>query len=223
MNSGQWSCALPILGWKRQACWALGPLSVLGAVLAFAPAVERGVVAAKKRPCHQDLQQPPPKKVTLLNPSAHALRGVGQDDEEPSRHIEDGLPHEAYRVRASNAARFRTWCVRLCDGYYYPINYLTTRGRLQADEEKCRASCSSEARLYVNAVIGRTAAPLADLSGQPYTDLPTAFAYRAVLNSECTCEGAQMLVTSSTAPPSIFDERGGEDEDHPRTKTEAGR
>lgn len=221
MNSGLWKCVLPVSGWRAQACWILGPLSVLGVVLVSETAAERGTVGAVERPGHRDLLRPPPK-VTILNPSVHALGSIGQDNEETSRDVEGEPPHETYRVRASNAARFRTWCVRLCDGYYYPINYLTTRGRLQADEERCRASCSSEARLYVNAVIGRTAAPLADLSGQPYTDLPTAFAYRAAFNPDCTCDGSRMLVTSSTAPPSGLDEHD-EDKDPFRMNIEAGR
>ncbi len=203
-------------------CWALGPLGLVGAVLAYEDASEtRGALRERARVIdHAPIgeRQPGPLEVSLLNPSAHP--SPVQDDEPPAE-IADSLPNKGVRVRASNAVRFRTWCVRLCDGYYYPMNYLTTRGRLEADEEKCRASCSSEMRLYVNSVAGYKASPLADLSGQPYTDLPTAFAYRAALHRDCTCEGLRMLVTNSTVPPGLIYERG-EDED-PWTDTEAGR
>lgn len=62
-------------------------------------------------------------------------------------------------------------------------------------------SCSSEARLFVNAVVGHATGPLMDLSGQPYTALPTAFAYRTAIDPECTCDGPRMLVTWSTLRP----------------------
>ncbi|WP_072395445.1 DUF2865 domain-containing protein [Hyphomicrobium sp. CS1GBMeth3] len=135
-------------------------------------------------------------RLRLLNPHAESVTTVRHD--EALGDVAEEAPSEIVAARPSKAVRFRTWCVRLCDGFYYPMNYLTTRGRLQADDDKCRASCSSEARLFVNAVVGRKAAPLMDLSGLPYTALPTAFAYRREVSSSCTCDGSQMMVTSST-------------------------
>lgn len=209
MISGQLRYAISGSGWRHQASLALGPLAVLGLILFSeeGPETTHGRAAAAgviNQPPPRNLQRPPPK-VSLLNASALSSPATVKDDHWPSAGVADELPNAGIRVRTSNAVRFRTWCVRLCDGFYYPINYLTTRGQLQVDDEKCRASCSSEARLYVNTVLARTVSPLADLSGRPYTALPTAFAYRAAMNPACSCDGSRMVVTSSTIPPRILD------------------
>lgn len=103
--------------------------------------------------------------------------------------------HKSFRFRPGKGVRFRTWCVRLCDGFYYPINNLTTRDKLADDDMKCQSSCSSESRLFFNTIVGYKAQPLTDMSGNSYTSLPTAFAYRSKINPSCTCRAA------TSAPP----------------------
>lgn len=215
MISGQARYAIPGTGWRHQASWAIGPLAVLGVIL-FAEegpeisAAPRSVARVINQPPPREVQPSPPKVVSLLNANVETGPNAtrrGDDAHVMPQEVEDELPNDGIRVRASNAARFRTWCVRLCDGFYFPVNYLTTRSRLEADDAQCRASCSSEARLYVNTVLGRTASPLADLSGKPYTELPTAFAYRMAVNPSCTCDGSRMMVTSTTLPPGVLDGR----------------
>lgn len=71
---------------------------------------------------------------------------------------------------------YRTVCVRLCDGAFFPINYSTTSDRFGHDEEVCRRSCSSPAKLYVYETHSGSPATMADRDGRPYTMLQTAFA-----------------------------------------------
>jgi hypothetical protein len=82
---------------------------------------------------------------------------------------------------------YRTLCVRLCDGYYFPISHATGSSGLRADAEACSASCGSEARLFYHANPGGSAESMIDLAGRAYTSLSTAFKYRKTLVPDCRC------------------------------------
>lgn len=82
---------------------------------------------------------------------------------------------------------FRTVCVRLCDGYYWPISFATTRSSFERDAAKCEASCGG-AKLYVYRNPGEEADDMVDLRGQPYKRLTTAFLYRTQYDAQCKCQ-----------------------------------
>ena len=84
-------------------------------------------------------------------------------------------------------ATYRTLCVRLCDGYYFPISFSTTRSEFARDADKCTASCGGEARLFYHPNPGGAVEDMVDLTGLGYTDLPTAFKYRKSLVNGCGC------------------------------------
>lgn len=86
-----------------------------------------------------------------------------------------------------SSATYRTVCVRLCDGYYWPISYATTRSSFERDAAKCEASCGG-AKLYVYRNPGEEAEDMVDLRGQPYTRLTTAFLYRTQYDAQCKCQ-----------------------------------
>jgi hypothetical protein len=83
---------------------------------------------------------------------------------------------------------FRTVCVRLCDGYFFPISFATTPDRFAADEAVCRARCRTSARLYVYPNPGGEPEQMLDVNGQPYTALKTAFLFRTNYDESCTCK-----------------------------------
>jgi hypothetical protein len=85
---------------------------------------------------------------------------------------------------------YRTVCVRLCDGYYWPVSFATTPSRFAGDEQACARQCSSPARLYVYPNPGAAPEQMTDLSGAPYTKLTTAFLYRSEYKEDCTCKPA---------------------------------
>ncbi|MGH6923918.1 MAG: DUF2865 domain-containing protein [Propylenella sp.] len=92
----------------------------------------------------------------------------------------------------------RTWCVRSCDGYYFPISYSTTRDRLDADNTACQWMCpAAEAELFFH-FGGEGPEQMRSLSGKAYAELDTAFAYRTALDRSCTC-GALTSVPRRTA------------------------
>jgi Protein of unknown function (DUF2865). len=82
---------------------------------------------------------------------------------------------------------YRTLCVRLCDGYYFPISFATMRSEFARDADKCAASCGSEARLFYHPNPGGDVEGMTDLTGMAYAALPNAFKYRKTLVDDCSC------------------------------------
>jgi hypothetical protein len=80
----------------------------------------------------------------------------------------------------------RTMCVRLCDGYYWPLSWNASRGRLLRDSKACQSSCGSEARLFTMTSNGDPR-DMVDLAGRPYAKLPNAFRYRKGEVAACRC------------------------------------
>ena len=85
-------------------------------------------------------------------------------------------------------AAFRTVCVRLCDGYYFPISFAVTHDRLERDAKVCASRCGSQGRLFVHNNPGGSAETMVDLAGRPYQQLKTAFLYRTEYVASCTCQ-----------------------------------
>ncbi len=83
---------------------------------------------------------------------------------------------------------YRTLCVRLCDGYYFPISSATSPEHFEADSLSCQSRCNSPARLFVYKNVGGSPETMVDLDGRPYSDLKTAFLHRASRNPSCTCK-----------------------------------
>jgi hypothetical protein len=98
---------------------------------------------------------------------------------------------------------FRTLCVRLGDGYYYPISYSTTSDHFQRDAEVCRRSCpAADVQLFVYHNPGEDVAQAVSLTGTRYADLPAAFSYRKKLsNYSCRPPGESWYEALKTSGP----------------------
>jgi len=76
----------------------------------------------------------------------------------------------------------KAFCVRTCDGHYFPV--LAHPGLSAADA--CHAFCpASQTVIYSGGTIDGAVAH----DGSRYADLPKAFAYRQQLAAGCTCNG----------------------------------
>ncbi len=93
----------------------------------------------------------------------------------------------AYRWQTNPAVTYRTLCVRLCDGFYYPINDRSQPGNFLAEEKACQSSCGVPARLFYQPAPADDAAELLALTGERYADLPNAFRYRSEYVESCAC------------------------------------
>lgn len=82
---------------------------------------------------------------------------------------------------------YRTVCVRLCDGFYFPIKAATTSATFAEDDDACRSACAAPARLFIYPTDTGSPEDMTDTSGRPYAQLPTAFLYRTTYDAACTC------------------------------------
>ena len=82
----------------------------------------------------------------------------------------------------SGGGRFTTYCVRSCDGRYFP---LTQRGT-GTPAQMCQAFCpASQTKVFSGNSIDYAVGNM----GERYVDTPNAFAYRKTLKADCTCNG----------------------------------
>ena len=98
------------------------------------------------------------------------------------RHQDEWLP--------LNRTTYRTMCVRLCDGFYFPISYGVHRDSFYRDNRACKRRCDGKARLFYYPSIGGSIGEMIDLFGRTYKSLPNAFRYRKSLIKGCTCRAA---------------------------------
>lgn len=83
---------------------------------------------------------------------------------------------------------YRTVCVRLCDGFYFPVSSSVGTERLETDEATCQRSCSSPAKLYYYRNRDGSPETMTDREGHPYLGLMTAFQHRVTYDPACTCK-----------------------------------
>ncbi|CAN5218438.1 DUF2865 domain-containing protein [soil metagenome] len=74
------------------------------------------------------------------------------------------------------------YCVRTCDGRYFPLTATGDQSRAEACKSFCPAS-------ETKVVYGGNIDSATTDTGKPYSDLPNAFRYRTELVSGCTCNG----------------------------------
>jgi len=95
--------------------------------------------------------------------------------------------------------RYRTVCVRLCDGFYYPIHYSIYGSMVQRDADQCQQNCAAPAELYVYSNPGQDIEQAISLNGSPYMDLPVALEYRQKYVKGCSCKQSEYNPTEIEA------------------------
>ncbi|MEM9107335.1 MAG: DUF2865 domain-containing protein [Pseudomonadota bacterium] len=88
---------------------------------------------------------------------------------------------------------YRTVCVRMCDGYYYPISFGTTPDQFGRDATQCTRTCpGADVDLFFHSVPDQESEEMVSVVGQtPYRNLPNAFAYRrsgSFGGTNCSCD-----------------------------------
>lgn len=83
----------------------------------------------------------------------------------------------------------RTVCVRRCDGYYFPVSFSTTKGRIEEDAQACSNLCpGTQMDMYFHKTQGESPEEMISLAdGTPYSNMPNAFAYRENYDPDCSC------------------------------------
>ncbi len=106
-----------------------------------------------------------------------------------------GWVNDGGRIRYSAPpGRYRTLCVRTCDGYFFPMSNAASPSDFERDQANCQSSCpGTEVQIYYHRQGQESDAMVSGLSGQPYASLPTAWQYKRLdvqSPAGCSC-GAQ--------------------------------
>ncbi len=100
-------------------------------------------------------------------------------------------------------ATYRTLCVRLCDGYYFPVSFSTLPNHFQRDQEACQSRCAAPVELYYYQNPGGAVDQMVAVnSSEPYTKLNTAFRYRKEYVKGCSCKLAEFKPADGSTPQS---------------------
>jgi Protein of unknown function (DUF2865) len=96
----------------------------------------------------------------------------------------------------TNGGGGHAFCVRTCDGRYFPLQ--------GSDRESRAASCNSFCPASKTEVVyGGNIDTAATANGKPYSELPNAFRYRNEIVAGCTCNGKDQI---GLAPVKIEDD-----------------
>jgi hypothetical protein len=105
-------------------------------------------------------------------------------------------PQGEGRARAGYSGGGLAYCVRTCDGRYFPISGSDRQSRAASCNSFCPASDTK-------IVYGSNIDNAATETGKPYSELPNAFRYRTEIVAGCTCNGKDQI---GLAPVKIEDD-----------------
>ena len=99
-------------------------------------------------------------------------------------------PRQVRRTTApEGSGSYTTVCVRMCDGFFFPVSQRVSSSRFEHDASVCRSRCGqSEARLFYHSTQSGSMENAVDLNGRGYARLPNAFLHRKKLVSGCACK-----------------------------------
>lgn len=100
------------------------------------------------------------------------------------------FPPQMTPPAASGGDRYTAYCVRTCDGRYFPVSANNEQSRAATCSNLCPAS---ETKVFYGSSIDNATSD----TGKPYSALPNAFKYREQLVSGCTCNGKDTVGLAS--------------------------
>ena len=131
-------------------------------------------------------------QVNRLSRQLGQLRGndfyfFGTSPEAEVARLRDALANNGCAVPVAGGTR--TLCVRLCDGYYFPIEFDAASSRFDTDAAACQSMYAQDgqAELFLQAN-NDDVANATSLSGQRYADQPYAFLYRQNYAPACAAQ-----------------------------------
>ncbi len=164
----------------RMARWAVAGLVFIVVIVATAPT--RAQILERRTPAYAESQglarTIPPQRFYRFEPQSVPFTPEAAVEEQPA------APAESPR---DLPAPYVTYCVRACDGFYFPLRQNALRADFSEDAARCTSSCNGQARLFYAPLSGGPQTMI-DLEGRRYTDAPNAFAYRRALQPGCACK-----------------------------------
>lgn len=92
----------------------------------------------------------------------------------------------SYAPRVSVGGGAQAYCVRTCDGRYFPISASDSQSRAASCNNFCPAS---ETKVFTGSAIDNATSD----TGKSYSSMPNAFKYRNELVAGCTCNGKDQI------------------------------
>lgn len=115
---------------------------------------------------------------------------------------EEGEGGGMRRQGALPFSTYRTVCVRLCDGYYFPVSFSTMQSQFPKDAQVCASKCAAPTELFYYQNPGGEMEQAVSVGGQPYTKMPNAFRHRKEMVQGCSCKQAEYQ-------PDLLGQKGG--------------
>jgi len=182
-SAGGWAAVRPPLRSKPLLTAVVG---IVGLVLIAAPGVAAEPSLLQKLfGWGGPASPPPPALPRIAAPPVQLSVHRGRDTLVPYAPGRDAAEPAAASGPAS--PRYRTLCVRLCDGYFFPISDRATRRQFYRDSEACHARCGGDVRLFYHPTTGGDTASMVDLGGLAYAHLAVAYKYRKQAVAGCRC------------------------------------
>jgi hypothetical protein len=125
---------------------------------------------------------PPPSPLPQQYPSRPSPQSGGQSAPAP-RNFDQPIGN-------SNTGRSTAYCVRMCDGRYFPLERFSTVTPTQMCNSLCPASPT---KVYNGGEIAGAVAT----DGERYAGLKTAYLYRKQIVPNCTCNGRDIFGLAS--------------------------
>jgi Protein of unknown function (DUF2865) len=107
---------------------------------------------------------------------------------------EDDSPRSENNFGALPFATYRTVCVRLCDGFFFPVSFSTLPNHFGRDVDQCQSRCAAPVELYYHQNPGADIRQAISVKSQtPYTNLKSAFKYTKEYVNGCSCKEAEYV------------------------------
>lgn len=92
------------------------------------------------------------------------------------------------RLSVPSGGKFKTLCVRTCDGYFFPLSYSIRKDQVAYDVARCSEICpAAETELYVYRNPGGDQSSMMSLAGNLYSEQPFAYRYKSEYVEGCSC------------------------------------
>lgn len=153
-------------------------------------------------------QAPAPTGIRAAPPSGGgflSLFGIGRGNEAIPQQVSVDAARNEPRMRSTvrvgssdssatiarrpSGPTYRTMCVRMCDGFFFPVSFATGEEGFGRDAAVCRSMCpGAEAELFVHRNPGESVENLVSVTGMPYGDLENANRFRTAYVEGCGCQ-----------------------------------
>lgn len=141
-------------------------------------------------PAWRSVAAPPSSAYAPAGPRLQMLQGpLAIDRAAPIPGEADARPARAPRAPAVSAGLHRrSVCVRLCDGYHFPLGNVGSSQDLPRHEAQCANLCpGAPTRLFVMGAGSEKIDDAVSRNGKPYTALPVAFRHTRERDEACSC------------------------------------